>query len=243
MDAAHMIRDAVTQVAQLRTLACSTPGLAQAVSEVKLLQARRFAGTYHDLLHAAHYRPAGLFFLEELYSDKDYARRDAQFARMAGPLDKIFPQSVVDTAVALAQLHRLTEQLDLATAQHWLAHPEAPEALRYVLAWRAVDRRVDRNQQLASVMTVGTELARLTRLPGLRLMLKMMRGPAHLAGIEDLQRFLELGFDTFSAMGRKANGTAYFLETVRSRESRLIDLLFDASPLQGEAELHSVLHV
>lgn len=243
MDAAHIIRDAVTQVAQLRTLAGSTPGLAQAVSEVKVFQARRFAGSYHDLLHSAHYRPAGLFFLEELYSDKDYSRRDAQFARMAGPLDKIFPKSVVDTAVALAQLHRLTEQLDLATAQHWLAHPEAPEALRYVLAWQAVDRRAERNQQLATVMTVGTELARLTRLTGLRLMLKMMRGPAHLAGIEDLQRFLELGFETFSAMGRKANGTAYFLETVRSRESRLINLLFDASPAIAETELHSVLHV
>ena len=243
MDAAHIIRDAVTQVAQLRTLAASTPGLAQAVSDIKQVQARRFAGTYHDLLHSTHYRPAGLFFLEELYSDKDYTRRDAQFARMAGPLDKIFPKSVVDTAVALAQLHGLTEQLDLATAQHWLAHPEAPEALRYVLAWQAVDRRADRNSQLASVMTVGTELARLTRLPGLRLMLKMMRGPAHLAGLEDLQRFLELGFDTFAAMGRKSNGTAYFLETVRSRESRLIDLLFDASPAVSETELHSALHV
>lgn len=243
MDAALIIRDAVARVAQLRQLAASTPGLARAVSDVKHLQARRFAGTYHDLLHSDHYKPAGLFFLEELYSDKDYSRRDAQFARMAGPLDKIFPSSVVQTAIALAQLHGLTEELDLATAQHWMTYPDAPEAARYVLAWRAVDRRADRNHQLASVMTVGHELARLTRLPGLRLMLKMMRGPAKLAGIEALQHFLELGFDTFAAMGRKANGSAYFLETVRSRESRLIDLLFDATPAICEADLHGVLHV
>lgn len=243
MDAALIIRDAVARVAQLRQLAASTPGLARAVSDIKHLQARRFAGTYDDLLHSAHYRPACLFFLQELYSDKDYARRDAQFARMAGPLDKLFPQSVVQTAIALAQLHRLTEELDFATAQHWLTQPEGPEATRYVRAWRAVDQRVDRRTQLASVMTVGHELARLTRLPGLRLMLKMMRGPARLAGMESLQCFLELGFDIFEAMGRKAKGAAFFLETVRGRESRLIELLFEADPVIGETEIESVLHV
>ena len=142
-----------------------------------------------------------------------------------------------------AQLHRLTEELDFATAQHWLAQPDAPEAARYVRAWRAVDQRADRNTQLTAVMAVGHELARLTRLPGLRLMLKMMRGPARLAGMESLQGFLELGFDTFEAMGRKANGTAFFLETVRVRESRLIDLLFEADPVVGETEIESVLHV
>jgi hypothetical protein len=237
MNAALLIRDAVARVAQLRKIAASAPGLAQAVSDIKHFQARRFAGTYNDLLHSEHYKPAGLFFLEELYSNKDYSRRDAQFVRMAGPLDKIFPQSVVETAVALAQLHRLTEELDMATAQQWLACVETSEITRYRLAWQAVGRRAERTQQLATVMIVGHELARLTRLPGLRLMLKMMRGPAKLAGIEALQAFLELGFDTFSAMGRQANATSFFLETVRLRESRLIDLLFDASPAACEAEL------
>jgi hypothetical protein len=243
MDAAHLIRDAVARVAQLRQLAVSTPGLARAVTDIKHLQARRFAGTYDDLLHSDHYKPACLFFLEELYSDKDYSRRDAQFSRMAGPLDKLFPQSVAQTAIALAQLHCLTEELDLASAQQWMANPQVPEAARYVLAWRAVDRRADRNRQLASVMTVGHELARLTRLPGLRLMLKMMRGPAQLAGLESLQHFLELGFDTFAAMGRKANGTAFFLDTVHTREARLIDLLFDADPVVCETEIEGLLHV
>ena len=242
MDAATIIRDAVARVAQLRQIAASSPGLAQAVSDIKHFQARRFAGTYDDLLHSEHYKPAGLFFLDELYSNKDYSRRDAQFARMAGPLDKIFPASVVQTAVALAQLHRLTEELDLATAQQWVACADESEVVRYIQAWRAVDRREDRNKQLATVMNVGYELARLTRLPGLRLLLKMMRGPANLAGIEALQAFLELGFDTFAEMGRRADGTTYFLRTVQARESRLIDLLFDANPLACEAELTLNLH-
>ena len=242
MDAALIIREAVSQVAQLRQIAANSPGLAQAVRDIKHLQARRFAGTYSDLLHSPHYRPAGLFFLDELYSDKDYSRRDAQFARMAGPLDKIFPQSVVETAVALAQLHCLTETLDMVTAQQWMAHPDTQDTTRYLLAWRAVDRREDRKAQLVTVMAVGHDLERLTRKPGLRLLLKMMRGPANLAGLESLQAFLELGFDTFAAMGRKAGGVTYFLDSVQRREAHLIDLLFDASPELCQTELESALH-
>ena len=50
MEASNIIRDAVQRVAQLRQSAAGAPGLAQAVSEVKQFQARRFAATYADLL-------------------------------------------------------------------------------------------------------------------------------------------------------------------------------------------------
>ena len=241
MDATRIIRDAVLRVAQLRQTAADTPGLAQAISDLKHFQARRFAGTYADLLQSPRYRTAVLFFLEELYSEKDYTARDSQFARIASALERLFPTQVVQTAVALAQLHRLTEELDLAMAQRWMSQRNTPEVARYVRAWRAVGRRSDRNQQLTAVLEVGEELDRLTRTPGLRLMLKMMRGPANLAGLGSLQRFLESGFDTFAVMGRQGGGTAYFLATVKTREAGLIDLLFDAETPACEAEISRAL--
>ena len=241
MDASHIIREAVTRVASLRHTAAHTPGLARAVSEVKGWQARRFSATYTDLLHAAPYQAAALFFLEELYSEKDYATRDAQFARIASALERLFPRPVVQTAVSLAQLHALTEDLDLAMAQHWLAHADQPDIARYMVAWRAVGRRPERLAQLDSVLKVGHELDRLTRTPGLRLMLKMMRKPAQVAGLGALQQFLELGFDTFAAMGRQGDGARYFLETVHVRESQLFGLLFDAPPTTCEAEIARTL--
>lgn len=241
MDATQIIRDAVLRVAQLRQTAAATPGLAQAISAIKHFQARRFAGTYADLLQSQRYHAAALFFLEELYSEKDYSARDSQFARIASALERLFPTQVVQTAVALAQLHRLTEELDLAMAQHWVSQGNVPEVTRYVRAWRAVDRRSDRNKQLASALEVGGELDRLTRTPGLRLMLKMMRGPANLAGLGSLQRFLESGFDTFAAMGRQGDGAAYFLATVEARETGLIDKLFDAAMPACEAEISQTL--
>lgn len=69
----------------------------------------------------------------------------------------------------------------------------------------------------------------------------MMRGPANLAGLGSLQRFLELGFDTFSAMGRQGDGATYFLNTILARESRLIDRLFDANAVACETEITQLL--
>ena len=241
MSAKQIIQTAVDSVVQLRQLAMNKPDLAQAVSEVKAFQARRFTGSYIDLLQTKQYKSATLFFLEELYSEKDYSDRDAQFSRIAGTLERLFPKQVVQTAVALAQLHCLTEELDLAMAQSWLDNPEPNAITRYIAAWHAVGRRQDRNAQLSGALRVGQELVVLTHTPGLRIALKMMRRPAKLAGMAALQHFLESGFDTFAAMGNQPDGTDFFLNTVKKRESALIDQLFDASTAACEADMAQVL--
>lgn len=239
--AKQTIQTAVDRVVQLRQLAMDKPGLAQAVSEVKAFQARRFTGSYFDLLQTKQYQPATLFFLEELYSEKDYSDRDAQFSRIAGTLERLFPKQVVQTAVALAQLHSLTEELDLAMAQSWLEGKEKNDIKRYIAAWSSVGRRQDRNAQLSGALNVGQELVVLTHTPGLRMALKMMRRAARLAGMGALQHFLESGFDTFAAMGNQPDGTDFFLNTVKQRESALIDQLFDDNAATCEATMNQVL--
>ena len=241
MSATYIIRNAVTQVTALRETASGTCGLAQAVSDIKHFQARRFAATYNDLLHSSQFQLAARFFLDELYSEKDYSQRDAQFARIAGALERIFSEQVVQTAVLLAQLHCLTEELDLAMAQSWMSLADHTEVGRYATVWKEVGRRMDRDKQIATVLTIGQELDRLTRTPGLRMMLKMMRGPARLAGLGSLQKFLETGFDTFAAMGRTGEGARHFLQTVQARESRLVDLLFSPDTVTCEKEFSQLL--
>lgn len=241
MEASKIIRDAVTQVTLIRQTAADAPDLARALSAIKRFQARRFAGTYADMLGSAQYGRAARFFLDELYSEKDYALRDAQFARIAAALERLFPQAVVQTAVAMAQLHCLTEELDLALAQCWSTHAGLADVPRYLIAWHRVQRRADRKAQLDTVLHIGQELDRLTRQPGLRMMLRLMRTPARLAGMDALQRFLESGFDTFAAMGGKGDGARTFLATVKSRESALIDLLFDGGTVACETEMTRLL--
>ena len=243
MEAARKIRDAVAQVALLRQVALDDPALREAVRVVKRVQAMRFAGTYADLLAGGPYADAARFFLEELYSDKDYAERDAQFARIAGAIERLFPEPVGRTAVALAELHALTEELDQAMGLAWLAQADTGRgaAARYVDAWREMGRRPDRDAQLKVVMGIGQQMLRLTRTPGLRVMLKMMRGPAVAAGLGSLQRFLETGFDTFAAVARKPEGAETFLRTIETREAALIAGLFDADGVACATELARTL--
>lgn len=241
MEAAHQIREAVAHVNALRDAGRAQPGLADAVAVVKRTQARRFAGTYADLLRGGPYADAAKFFLDELYSDKDYSARDAQFARIAGAIERFFPADVAATAVGLAQLHAMTEELDQAMGIAWLqGDPEQSVAARYVQAWRLVERRPDRERQLRVVLEIGEEMIRLTRKPGLRLMLKMMRGPAAAAGLASLQRFLETGFDTFAAMARGTRAHQ-FLAIVGERESVLIAQLFEAPAVACETALAATL--
>jgi hypothetical protein len=91
MNTAQVIRDAVAQVERLREESRTVPQIGEAVTRVKRFQALRFAGTYADLLASGAYGAAARFFLEELYSERDYAERDAQFARIAGAVEKLFP--------------------------------------------------------------------------------------------------------------------------------------------------------
>ena len=229
MDAAQTIRDAVSQVSALRLEALGNPTLAAGIATVKRFQAERFTRTYADVLQAGPYEGAARFFVDELYSGRDFTQRDAQFSRIAGALQTLFPKHVVATAIALAQLHALTEEIDHEMGRAWVANgtvDTADETRRYLQVWGAVGRREDRSRQLANVLEVGGELDRLTRMPGLRLTLRMMRRPAHAAGLGSLQSFLETGFDTFAAMSGKGISARDFLALIEARESALIEALF-----------------
>lgn len=247
MEPSEKIREALASAARLRQAARDDPSLADAVHAVKRFQARRFAGTYADLLAGGRQGAAAGFFLRELYGEKDYAERDAQFARIAGTVEKVFPAQVVSVCVALAALHALTERLDHALAVQWLAQAGDPgaelpqEGLRYVRAWRVMGGRPEREAQLSSVLEIGRQMIRLSRLPGLRMMLRMMRAPAGAAGLGVLQRFLETGFDTFSAMARQRGEAEDFLQTIQQREGELIAHLFDEEIVTCGTRLERIL--
>ncbi len=216
-----------------------------ALASIKQVQSRRFAGTYADLLAGDRYCEAARFFLDELYSEVDYSERDAQFARIASAIQKLLPQHAVATAVSLAELHISTEQLDYAMAHSWCAQRREDSRLssagQYILAWRKVGHRSERDAQLSAVLAIGRDLDRLTRTRGLRLMLKMMRGPASAAGFSALQHFLETGFDTFSRIARQPGGVQGFLGMIESRESSFISMMFDLPPEDCEEELLKIL--
>jgi hypothetical protein len=196
------------------------PGLARRVSAVKAYQHARFQATYADLLSHPRYRRAAQFFLEDLYGPKDFAQRDAQFARVVPALVRLFPADIVTTVRSLGQLHALSEDLDTAMAcAPW---SEPLDHMAYGQAWRQVGREDDRLRQINLMREVGGALDLYTRNPLLRSSLLFMRGPAKAAGLGALQTFLEQGFDTF----REMRGAGVFLDTIVGRETALVTHLF-----------------
>jgi hypothetical protein len=200
----------------------ASPGLLEKVTALKAFQQRRFSHTYADLLASARYGPAARYFLDELYGPRDFSARDAQFARVAPSIARVFPKEVAGTLDILSELHALSETLDTAMGLQLADERIAPAD--YITAWQGVGRAADRSRQIDLTLSIATQLDRITRLPLLRNALRLMRGPARAAGLGELQRSLETGFDTFRAM----KGAEDFIAFIASRERDLAAALFAA---------------
>jgi hypothetical protein len=207
-----------------RVLRASDALLDARVRAIKQYQHARFQCTYADLLATPRYVKATNFFLEELYGPNDFSKRDAQFARVVPALVRLFPHEVVLTVQTLGELHALSETLDTAMAR--VMQPGPVGLVAYAAAWQAVGRPADREAQITLMRRVGDALDGYTRNPLLRHSLRLMRGPARLAGLHELQAFLESGFDTF----REMRGAKEFLDTVVLREREVKAFLFSTMP-------------
>ncbi len=217
---ADRITDHLGAVARLRALRQVDVSLAEQVHAIKTYQAQRFGRSYADLLASPRYGAAARFFLAELYGPQEFSRRDAQFARVVPALVRLFPEELVGTVEQLGQLHALTESLDDAAARH--VGPGLCNAQAYAHAWQAAGRASAREAQIVLTLAIGAALDRFTRNRLMRSTLKLMRRPAQRAGLGELQKFLESGFDAFGAM----HGAGEFLRLVGERERALAAALF-----------------
>jgi hypothetical protein len=188
---------------------------------VKGLQTERFERDYADLLQGGEFSAPLRFFLEELYGPVDYSRRDQQFERIAPAVSEFFPTEVSRTVEDLVALHALSETLDLAMAREATRLGRDVDAQSYRAAWQKLDCSIERQRQLSLVLSLGTQLGSLTRRRLLRRMLGMMRVPARVAGLEDLQSFLERGFDAFSGM----SNPEVLMRTIETRETRFLQTM------------------
>jgi hypothetical protein len=220
--AGESILASLAVVAAERARRANVAGFATRVAALKGFQQRRFSHTYADLLASARYGAVARFFLDELYGPNDFTRRDAQFARMVPAMVRLFTSDVVETVATVSGLHALTETLDTAMAEH--LDGDGVGAIDYVRAWQAVGRPAERERQIAMTVDVAERLDRLVRKPLLGSGLRLMRGPARAAGLTELHRFLESGFETF----REMKGASEFIAMVTTREHALAAALFGA---------------
>jgi hypothetical protein len=192
--------------------------------QVRRWQAQRLARTYADLSADARYAPATRFFLEDLYGTRDYSGRDADLRRVLPMMSRVLPESAIETAALAIEVDALSEELDRGMAR--ALAPGEITAPRYEEAYRHTGTRAQRLHQIDLIDQVGRRLDALVKRPLVNRMLHMMRRPAKLAGLGELQGFLERGFESFLHM----HGAEDFLATIARRETGIMEKIFSGQP-------------
>jgi hypothetical protein len=212
----------------LRAAANADPRMAQDRLRLRAWQAERLAATYRDLLDSDRYHAAARFFLTDLYGPKDFSERDHEIERILPTLSATLPAAGIRTIALAIEVDALSEELDAAMVAE-LRRTRAMAKITgkaYAEAYRRCGRRDHRELQLRLIGEIGDALAALVRKPLVHAALRLMRGPAKLAGLAELHAFLEDGYDAFHKMGDPAE----FLETIATREEIILRQLFDGAP-------------
>ena len=221
----------LTEARELRHAASADPVHAARRARLREFQAARLAATHADLLANPRYEQAARFFLSDLYSPKDLSTRDSEIERVLPIMTKLLPPSGLQALSLAAELDALSERFDGAMVEALGARLDAPLAQAdYAAAYRQIGDAAGRAHQIDLIRATGEMLDSLAHKPGLRTLLKTMRKPAQLAGLGELQTFLERGFDAFRSM-RSADE---FLDLIIERERQLAEALSGSAPMTND---------
>jgi hypothetical protein len=223
---AARLADRLAEVRSLRDGAAGDTAKAARRRSLRQWQAERLVRTYADLLASPRYERAAKFFLTDLYGATDFGARDADLARILPLMARLLPLGGLKTVALAVEVDALSERLDAAMVEVLgEALERGIDESDYAAAYRRVGRRDERQRQLDLIRSTGEALDALSRKSLVRVSIRMMHGPAHLAGVGALHDFLERGFEAFHAMGPADE----FLETVLGRERAILRALFAGS--------------
>lgn len=196
---------------------------------LKEWQCNRLIASHYHLWEIARFQPAITFFINELYGPKDFTDRDADIAKVVPKMEKWLPERAFHSLEIAIHLNSLSQDLDLALLAQLNAlgvdpaQENALNAAAYAKAYKACNNPVERAQQLDHIEKLGNDLAKVVKIPGISMILKMAKTPAQTMGVESLQQFLEDGFNAFKKLGKVED----FIVPIISEERRIMDALFN----------------
>lgn len=200
-----------------------SPEFLRLKSAIKSFQNRRLESTYKDLLQDKGTHLACRFFLDQLYCTHDVSLRDHQVERVLPKLEKLLPSGAVDTVRKVIFMDYLAELMDdeitsLISDKEWFSNNSLEEMV-YINAFRQQGQFAMREKQIFLVQEVGDSLRKLVRLPFLGGLMRMTRGAAQKAGLEDFHNFLRLGLQAFSALDKPT----LFFQVIQEREMSILE--------------------
>ena len=209
--------------AELRARVDENAGFSERRALLRAWQAARLARTHEDLLESRRFHDAAEFFLTDLYGPRDLSRHIEEVRRIVPLMTSVLPDSGLATVAHAIELNALSESLDGAMVEALGERTADITAGAYAEAYRAIDRAQDRERQIDLIALLGEALDKLTHLRFIGTTLKVMRKPARLAGLGELQAFLERGYSSFGAM---RGGAGEFVSIIVAREHAIARALF-----------------
>lgn len=186
---------------------------ARSLARLQHWQRLRLDATYQDLRDDPRYLPACEFFLHELYGGRDFVERDRQLLRAAPVMRRFLPDHLLAAVGDAMQLQAVSLQFDLALAELLLDVDPITQP-DYARAYRAHGDWSGRERQLVLIRELGELLGETVQRPLVHRLVRLMHGPAMVAGFGALQEFLRDGLNAFAEMGP----ADHFLDTISARE-------------------------
>lgn len=197
--------------------------------ELRRWQARRLERSFAHFLAEPRTRLAARFFLDDLYGDRDFSARDRGMAKVLPLMARLLPAQLLGTLADAIELGTLSHAFDLRVAaalESILPSRDRIDEAGYAAAYREAGHPRLRRHQIALIRHVGETLEHAVATPGVVKLLRASRLPAKVAGLGELQRFLERGFAAFVAM----DGDGDFLDAIARQESEVSRRLFAGDP-------------
>ena len=186
-------------------------------------QRARLKRSFQDVISSDNYRPAGEFFLSELYGGLDFRERDQDMDRVMPLMIRFLPDRTLATMAEAFELQAISLEFDMAMAGHMQqASITELDMDSYCRIYRSCSDKAGRERQILLIRKLGYDLDKLVRKPMVNYLVRLMRGPAHAAGFGRLQQFLETGLESFRAM----EDPEWFIETVYEREWEAMQRMF-----------------
>ncbi|MCU0988894.1 MAG: hypothetical protein MUE63_04720 [Xanthomonadales bacterium] len=191
-------------------------------------QRARLSRSFADFARQEGYRRAVYFFLSELYGGLDFRERDQDMGRVLPVMIRFLPDHALATMSEAFELQAISLEYDMDMAaymaQRWPGKQDLDslDMEGYCEAYRACSDRAGRERQIVLIRKLGYDLDKLVRLPLVNSLVRLMRGPAHLAGFGNLQQFLEEGLAAFRALP----DAGLFIEAIYQRETDAMQKMF-----------------
>lgn len=192
-------------------------------------QCERLKTTHADLYRHPSYHQGLNFLLSDLYTPVADNRRDDDIDRVFPKMVKWLPESLLVTFAGLVELNHITQRLDLSLLEQLIKHDSDLNELHqeaYCEAFRAISNIDSRERQISLIANVGGQLDRYVKSRSVGWLIGMSRGPADMAGLEDLHAFLDRGYSAFQSMDQ----VDVLINEVVARERQVLKQILAGSP-------------